>query len=245
MAFAGNLLGSIAGSLKGDPVMRTLNQLARKRTPVRLEAENSDVSFYTVLSLRPQGVVISRPADLDGEMLVEGVVVRFNVPDRSGNSVRMEILEANFARLRGDTVILCKYPEAFGPKSKRKSQRFNTGRYNNIRLAVPQFDAGFRAVDISDAGCKVLAESFDEWDQLRLGRSIRFCRIEVGEQVQIELSELTPRLINPPSISFEWKVSLKGQGSRHLAQLIQSLHKEELSRLQIKERPVAPRRFSL
>ena len=204
---------------------------------MRLEAENSDVSFYTVLSLRPQGIVIAKPADLEDELLVAGVVVRFTVPDRSGNVVRMEILESDHERLRGDAVILCKYPEAFGPKSKRKSHRFNTGRYNNIRLAVPQFDAGFRVVDISDAGSKVLAESFDEWDQLRLGRSLRFSRIEVGEKVQIDLSELTPRLINPPTISFEWKVSLKGQGSRHLAQLIQSLHKEELSRLQIKEKP--------
>ena len=98
MNLALKLFSSLSGSLKGGSVSQSLTQLARDRAPVRLEVEHSEASFYTVLSPRPQGVLLGRPGDLENGILKVGGHVRFTLPDGSGNVIRMRILKPNVRR---------------------------------------------------------------------------------------------------------------------------------------------------
>lgn len=223
--------------MKAGSVAQALRRLANKRVPVRLEVENTEASFYTVLSLRPQGVVLGRPPDLENGLVKSGGFVRFQLPDGSKKAVRMQVVKPAVRRKRGDTVILCAMPGGFAQRSKRGSDRFNTSRYKNLSINIPQIAADFRIVDISRTGCKVLAGSLKghDWDEFRLGRPVRFGRIEVGSKAVLELGMLIPRYINPPVVSFEWEV-FDGDSARYLENLIRALHSAEVGRLKVPEK---------
>jgi hypothetical protein len=147
----------------------------------------------------------------------------------------MQVLKANVRRKRGDAVILCAMPEEFTDKSKRKSARFNTSRYKNLVLNILQIDAHFRIVDISRTGCKVIARNLEEWEDIRLGRALRFGKVEVGSKSVFELGILTPRFIKPPVVSFEWEI-VDEESARYLEQLMKALHSAELGRLKVPEK---------
>jgi hypothetical protein len=233
---------TLTETLGGRVVLRTLKTLERNRTPVRLEVESSDYSFYTVLSLRPEVVVVARPADLEPDILQKGGMVRFIVPDASKNVVRMHVIEPEYKRERGDSVIVCRIPDSFAEKSKRGADRFNTSRFKNLLLIVPQLEAEFRIIDMSHSGCKVFVQDFEEWETLKAGAGMRFTKVAIGEKVEIDLDMLTPRLINAPMVSFAWEVSGKGDSAKYLNHMISSLHRAEVGRLKIKERaPGKPR----
>ena len=234
MNIAPKLFSSLSGSLKGNNIARSLTQLAQDRVPVRLEVENSESSFYTVLSLRPQGVLLGRPADLENGLLKAGGHVRFTIPDGSRQVIRLQIIKPNVRRKRGDAVVLCGIPEEFAEKSQRASDRFNTSRYKNLSLNIPQIDAHFRIVDISRTGCKVMAQQLEKWNEFRVGRPLRFGRVEVGNKQVFELGSLIPRFVNPPVVSFQWEVGDEESAS-YLERLIKALHSAELGRLKVPE----------
>ncbi len=223
-------------TLSGKAVLRTLKQLERHRKAVRLEVEQSEVSFYTVLSLRPKVLVLARPADLEPGVLQRGSTVRFIVPDANRNVVRMRVIEPEYRRERGDPVVVCEIPDGFAEKSRRGADRFNTSRFKNLKLVVPQLEAEFRIIDMSMSGCKVFVEDFDDWKTLEAGTSMRFTKVAIGDKVEIELDLLTPRVVKPPTVAFAWEASQKGDSAKYLAHMIKSLHKTELGRLRIKER---------
>ena len=234
MNLALKLFSSLTESIKGNSVARSLSLLADKRVPVRLEVENSEASFYTVLSLRPQGILLGRPPDLENGLIKTGGFVRFPLPDGSRHVLRMQILKPAVRRKRGDTVILCATPREFSERSKRKSDRFNTTRFKNLSLFLPQLDARLRVVDVSRSGCKVLAAELQNWNEFRLGRPIHFTRVDIGSKAVLELGALIPRHISPPVVSFEWNVADE-ESAHHLERLIRSLHDAELGRLKVPE----------
>jgi len=230
------LIDALADTFGGrNNIQKTMKGLERNRSPVRLEVEQTEVSFYTVLSLRPKVVVLARPPDLEDGVLKKGGFVRFIVPDASKNVVRMQVIAPNYKRERGDAVIVCQIPEEFAEKSKRGADRFNTSRFKNLKLIVPQVERDFRIVDMSYTGCKVFVEEFEEWETLKSGTGMRFTKIAIGEKAEIELDMLTPRVINPPTIAFTWEVH-HGESAKWLAHMINSLHRAEMGRLKIKER---------
>ena len=231
-------LEALTGGLGAPSVPRTLKRLEEERTPIRVEVENTEFSFYTVLSVRPEVVVVARPSDLDPKILVRGGLLRFVVPDGSRNVVRLLVRNPNFERERGANVILCEIPEEFAEKSKRGENRFNTSRFKNLRLLIPQIDAEFRIVDISPSGCKTYVQDMEDWDLVTMGVPMRFTKISAGDKVQIEIAILTPRLVTPPVVSFEWNISPQGAAAGLLRHLIDSLHSKELGRLRIKEKDV-------
>ena len=235
MNIAQKLFSSLSGSPRGSSVSQSLMQLAREQVPVRLEVEHSESSFYTLLALRAQGVLLGRPGDLEKGILKEGGHVRFTLPDGSENVVRMQILKPYVRRKRGDAVVLCSMPEEFTGKSKRKSARFNTGRYKNLALNIPQIDAQFRIVDISRTGCKVMALHLEDWEDIRLGRSLRFSKVEVGGKSVFGLGVVTPRFIDPPVVSFQWEI-IDEPSARYLEHLVKALHSAELGRLKVPEK---------
>lgn len=235
MNIAHKLFSSLSGSSKGNSISRSLARLAQDRVPVRLEVEHSESSFYTVLSLRLQGVLLGRPMDLEDGLIKAGGHVRFTLPDGSKQVIRLQIIKPKVTRRRGDEVILCGMPEEFFEKSKRGSDRFNTSRYKNLSLNIPQIDAHFRIIDISRTGCKVVAKQLEQWEEFRVGRPLRFGRVEVGDKAVFELGSLIPRFIMPPVVSFQWEVG-DNQAAVYLEHLVKSLHGAELSRLKVPEK---------
>lgn len=216
-------------------MVRVLRQLEDNNTPVRLEVENSNVSFYTVLSLRPGAVILNKPLDLNPKLIRRGRAVRFEVPDGSRNVLRMVVRRPHFKRKRGDEVFLCPIPQEFSAKSKRRNPRFNTSQFKNLHLKVPQADAEFRIIDISQTGCRTFVGDFSEWDLIRTGVEMRFTKIAVGDKVEIALDILVPRVIKAPTISFQWKVLELSYSGRYLQHFVKTLHEKELSRMEIAE----------
>lgn len=216
--------------------MRALTRLDKEWTPVRLEVESADTTFYTVISAGPEFVVLNKPSDLPDEILKKNEMVRFNVPDGSRKVVRMKIIDPHYRREHGDHVFTCETPDEFAPKSRRGADRFNTSHYKNLELVIPQVGGRFRIIDVSLTGCKVFADEFDEWGELRVGENMNFCKVAIGERVEIDVDSLIPRLITPPTAAFEWRVRTRGTSAEYIDQLIKSLEKSEKSRLQISRR---------
>ena len=234
------LFGSVSSSVSESGVLRVLKQIEYNRTPVRLEVENTNVSFYTVFSLRPGAVILNKPADLNPKLLRRGRMVRFEVTDGSRNMVRMMVRRPHMKRKRGDEVFVCGMPQEFAAKSKRQSARFNTSQFSNLHLVIPQADAEFRIIDISVNGCRTFVGDFSEWDLIRTGLEMRFTKIAVGEKVEIALDGLVPRLVKAPTASFQWKVLKYSYSGRYLEHFVKVLHEKELSRLDLPEKLVTP-----
>ena len=143
------IFGSLSPKVTESGVLRVLKQLESNNTPVRLEVENTNVSFYTVFTLRPGAVILNKPFDLNPKLIQRGRIVRFEVPDGSRNVVRMPVRRVHLKRKRGDEVFVCTMPREFSPRSKRTSARYNTSQFKNLHLIIPQADAAFRIIDIS------------------------------------------------------------------------------------------------
>lgn len=226
--------GSLADTLAGSALTRILKRLGLARTPVRLEVEGTEASFFTVLAVRTGMVVLSKPTDLPEGLLTQGGWVRFVIPEGGREVVRMRISNPNFRRSRGDYVFLCDMPEQFSGQSKRESDRYNTSRFNNLYLQLPQAQEPFRIIDISRTGCKIYigGEELPE----ELGAELQSCKVMVGsKKVEIGLDACFLRVVHPPIAGFEWKVSSQGPALKFLAHLLKSLYDAEFGRLKIKE----------
>ena len=225
------IIESLVETIAGKRLQRTLKTLAKNHTPVRLMVENSNLSFYTVISLREEKLLLAKPADLVDDELTPGKTLRFIVPDGSQNVVRLELLEPHFERRRGDNVMLCEMPLEFAPKGRRRSDRYDTGRYNNLLLSVPHFDEEMRVLDISREGCKVYVSELEDWNLLKPGVGMRAGKLKIGTEVEINLDLLTPRNVKPPTVSFEWGVPAKSSSARYLDHFIKSLGDKEAGML--------------
>ena len=217
------IIKSLVESIAGNRLQRTLKTLAKNHTAVRLMVENSNLSFYTVISLREEKLLVVKPAYLVDDELTPGKILRFVVPDGSRNLVRLELLDPNFERKRGDNVMLCEMPLEFAPKSRRRSDRYDTGRYKNLLLSVPHFDEEMRVLDISREGCKVYVSELEDWNLLNPGVGMGAGKLKLGTDVEINLDFLTPRNVDPPTVSFEWKVPEKSPSAGYIGHLIKSL----------------------
>ncbi len=215
--------------------LKTLQRLHDQKKPVRLEVENSELSFYTLVSAKPEFALLSKPPDLADASLAPGAMVRFTVPG-GDRVVRLRVIHPSVQRKRGDNVMQCEIPLEFAEKSRRASQRFNTQRFKNIHLAIPQVGASLRIIDLSLTGCKTMASGLDPDHPLQVGAPMRFTKVHVGEKGELELDLLTPRLITEQTVSFEWLVAAAGSSAEYLQHLIEGLHRAELGRLKVKEK---------
>ena len=63
-------LRSLAGGFgKGGDPIKVIEELQANRQPIRLEIENSNLSFYTFIAVRPEFLVIAKPQDIDEDAL--------------------------------------------------------------------------------------------------------------------------------------------------------------------------------
>ena len=225
------IIESLVESIAGNRIQRTLKTLTKNRTPVRLVVEHSNLSFYTVISMREEKLLVAKPADLGEDGLTPGKIMRFVVPDGGRNVLRLKLLDPKFERKRGDNVMLCEIPLEFAPKSRRRSDRYDTGKYDNILLSVPHFDGDMRVLDISMEGCKVYVSELEDWNLLTPGVDMRAAKLKLGTNVEINLGLLTPRSVNPPIVSFEWQVPQKSTSAQHIERFIKSLGDTEAGML--------------
>lgn len=213
-------------------VLRSLRRLATERRPVRVELENTEISFFTILDIRREKVMLSRPPGLAAQIKA-GSTVRFHLPDDRKKAIRLKVLVANFQMARGGPVFLCEIPTEFAPPSKRSSDRFNTSRFKNLRLILSEQRLAMRIVDVSENGCKVYYRSEVEPDWFTSGESIPEARIEIDNRVKMELASVMPRSWTRKTLGFQFQVSQQDNAIKIFAKFLQALEKAEHDRLSL------------
>ena len=204
-----------------------LKKLDKDHTVVRVEIENTQIRFQTVLSVRRGIVIFARPKGLR-EGIRSGGYVRVSVPD-AGRDLRMEVIASNFNLSSGSTVFMCKLPTAFVAGPHRSDVRFNTSRFSSLSLVLPQRKMQYRVLDLSVSGCKVMALPGSADAALPAGERIAPALIDMGK-VQVELDHVVPRVHRGTTVGCTFEVRHDGNSLKYLTHLLRSLEKEENER---------------
>ncbi len=213
-------------------VNKVLRQAEKYKTPVRIEIENSNVRFYSILSIKRGLVVVAKPPGLKGGVSREGFV-RFRVPDSEDKEIRMEVTVPHFNLLSGGYVFLCRLPKEFAESSKRNSERYNTSRFNNLHLFIPEMKVRYRIIDISSTGCKVFTEKSNPKSLFEVGKPLSPASISVGDKVEIDLASAIPRSHHRNTVGFELRVDGGGSSGKYLSHFLKSLETAETTRLRV------------
>jgi len=212
-----------------------LQSLHQDKTPIRLEIEEANVHFYTVLSVRRNMVVVAKPPGLQKELKRDGFV-RFRVPGDSGKEVRLTVAVPHFNLLSGSYVFLCDIPKEFAEPSRRSNDRFNTSRFKNLVLAFPSLRRQYRIVDISLEGCKVYVGGNgnggdEEKNGFSLGEVLNHAKITVGSKVEIDLEAVVPRSEFGGTVGIQFQIAQGSESRKYLSHFIKSLESSEQQRL--------------
>lgn len=220
------ILKKLMGGKAKEPkvVMSSLTMLDRNKVPVRMEIENTTISFHTRLSIRAATVVVAKPANLSSA-LSKGGIVRFKIPDSEGKEIRMEVLTPHFNLTSGNPVFLCKVPTEFAENNQRGALRYNTSKFSNVILTTPPTNAQFRIIDLSEGGCKVYVPSHEAREIFKIGSSIFAAKISLGTKVSVSLDSLTPRNHRGQAVGCQLSVTKAGNSQKYLVHLISSLEK--------------------
>lgn len=231
MALLGGWLSSAAREERA--VLRALDDLAVRKLPVRLESEETGVSFFTIISLRRNGLLIARPRTLRGG-LPKDSFVRLTLPNQGRKQVRVPVLVPHVKLpMTMKYACICGVPTTFSGVCKRHTDRFSTARFKNLHLQLPRYGKNLRVVDLSVGGVRVFAGTessqlaFDSDTDLAPGH------LRVGERVQIELESVLPRAQVGNMVGMSMKVSNDGVSGRFLLSLLNRLQEQELLRLKI------------
>lgn len=220
----------LPGGGPGREIQSILQGLERNKTPLRIEIENTNTRFFSVLSIKRGLIVVAKPPGLkDG--VTRGGYVRFKVPKADGKELRMEVTVPHFNLLSGNYVFLCKLPTVFAESSQRKHERYNTSRFKNLHLVLPGPQFRFRIVDISREGCKTVTQNVQFEGRLQMGSPYSPATISVGGKVEIGLGAATPRSHHQAMLGFEFNLDSTETSPKYLAHFLQSLEKEESSRM--------------
>lgn len=231
MALLGGWLS--AESREERAVLRALADLSERKMPVRLESEQSGVSFFTVVSLRKNALLLARPRTLRGG-LPKGSAVRLTLANQGRKQVRAAIvvphLKVPFSLKHA---FVCEVPHAFCGVCKRGADRFSTARFKNLHLQLDGARRSFRVVDVSTSGLRIHTGGDTPLTLFEPGQELAPARLRLGERAQIELESLVPRAINPKTVGLELRVRRDGASERYLMNLLNRLQEHELRRLQI------------
>ena len=219
------------GDSEERTITRVLDRIASAKTPVRVEVEEANIHFYSVFSIRRGLVVLAKPTGLQKELKRDGFV-RFRVPDLEGKEIRMAIAVPHFNLLSGGYVFLCNIPKKFAEPSRRSNDRFNTRRFNNLKLTLPKLAQEFRIIDISLEGCKIYMENQnDSAYQFSLGETLSPAKITVGAKVEIDLHAVIPRSQANKTVGIQFNLNGSGEARKYLTHFIKSLENSEQERL--------------
>ena len=224
-----DLLG--LGEKEERTIVKILERLSSAKTPVRLEVEEANIHFYSVISIRRGLVVLAKPGGLQKELKREGYV-RFRVPEVEGKEIRLSIAVPHFNLLSGSYVFLCDIPKAFAEPSRRSNDRFNTRRFNNLKLTIPALTREFRIIDISMEGCKIFTGGkTDPAAQFAMGETLSPAKITVGTKVEITLEGITPRSRTDKTVGIQFQMNGNADSRKYLSHFIKSLETSEQERL--------------
>ena len=211
-------------------VLSALNGLDKNKTPVRIEIENTLVRFNSVLLVRGNTVVVARPYHL--ENLMKGSNIRFKFPGDATKELRLEVTTPNFSLTNGTPVFLCDIPKQFlTNEHSRNGDRFNTTRYTNIHLVIPQLKWKFRILDLSHSGARVYTKSKELHLEFPLGERFDNTYIQMGKHVKVKLDYLIPRSHRYPTVGLEFIPSPDGNNHLYMTHLLENLEKMELEHL--------------
>ncbi len=211
-------------------VVKTLQMLERQRTPVRIEVETTRIRFNTIISIKRGMVVIAKPSGLQQELKTGGGV-RMKIPEADAREVRLEIITPNFNLTNGASVFLCKMPTQFAGGARRSSERYDTSRFNNLKLGLSDVDQQFKLVDISLGGCRIKTGSGVAKRLFPIGKEILTASIVLGANVSVTLNTIVPRMHSESGVGLEFKVSQDGSHMKYLQHLLLSLAKTEDERM--------------
>ena len=212
-------------------VVKTLQMLERHRTPVRIEIERTRIRFNTIISIRRGMVVIAKPSGLQKELQTGGSV-RLKIPEADAREVRLEIITPNFNLTSGASVFLCKMPTQFAGGARRSSERYDTSRFNNLKLGLDEVVEQFKLVDISLGGCRIQTSSSAAKRLFPIGKDVAPATIRLGTNVSVALGSLVTRMHSQAAVGLEYKVSTDGNHMKYLQHLLLSLAKTEDERIQ-------------
>lgn len=228
MAFLPKRFGLPGGERRG--ILKTLRKIAAEKTPLRLELENTDIHFLTVLQIRREMVVFAKPRDLRKQFKT-GSMVRFTLPHDRKLALRFRVKIPHFRLMRGGPVILCEIPQQFADPPQRAHDRFSTSRFKNISLVLPGPQKNLRIVDVSAEGCKVYHGGLEDLDWVEVGERINTAHIEILNRVKLELEMVIPRSVELKTIGFEFRLSGRKASREKFAIFLGALEKAELTRL--------------
>lgn len=217
-------------------VLRALTELSDRRTPVHVEAEDTGLSFFTVITLRRDALLIVRPFDLRSG-LVKNSFVRLTLPNRDRRQVRARILTPHLQMDRSlRHVCICEVPSTFAGTSRRASDRLCTTQFRNLRLQVPALDQSFRVLDLSASGIRIYRRLYDGQSQFALDAELAPASLRVGSHTVIALESVQPRSLMRNTIGLHMQVKRDGNSERLLVTLLNRLQSVELQRLHIGRR---------
>ena len=219
------------GESEERTVSRVLERLAASKLPIRLEVEEANIHFYSVFSIRRGLVVLAKPGGLQKELKREGFV-RFRVPDMEGKEIRLSIAVPHFNLLSGNYVFLCEIPKKFAEPSRRSNDRFNTRRFNNLKLTIPALLREFRIIDISMEGCKIfIGNGSDPTIAFSMGKPYTPAKITVGAKVEIQLDAVIHRSRYDKTVGIQFQLNGSQEARKYLSHFIKSLESSEQERL--------------
>jgi hypothetical protein len=204
--------------------------LERQRTPVRIEIENTRIRFNTIISIKRGMVVIAKPGGVSQELKTGGSV-RMKIPEADAREIRLEIITPNFNLTNGASVFLCKIPTQFAGGARRSTERYDTSRFNNLKLGLGKVEQQFKLVDISLGGCRVKTGSGVAKKLFPIGKEILSASILLGANVSVALSTIVPRMHSDSGVGLQYQVSPDGNHMKYLQHLLLSLAKTEDERM--------------
>lgn len=211
-------------------IERILGGLEGSKTPIRVEIENSNTRFYSILTVRRGLVVVAKPPGLKAGLDRDGFV-RFKLPGDDGRELRMQVTVPHFNLLSGGYVFLCSMPKEFAESSQRAAERYNTSRFKNLFLFLPKLKGHYRIIDISNSGCKVFMDQSASAPGLEVGSPISPASITVGNKVDIDLRSATLRSRIKNTLGFQLEVDSGPSSGKYLNHFLKSLEAAESKRL--------------
>ena len=190
MAMLGGWLS--AASRESRAVLRALQDLSQHKTPLRVEVEGKGFSYFTVISLRRNALLLARPSTLPAAVGKEDWL-RLTLPNRERRQVRVPVVMPHIkVPFSVKHATICGVPDAWSGQCQRQADRFSTTRFKNLYLQLTEPERSFRVVDLSTSGLRILT-----------GPETGLLLFEEGSELSLEHLEDVARDTVPLAISMQ------------------------------------------
>lgn len=208
--------------------IEVIGRVSRNEMAVRMELEGPQLRFNTRLLLKDQVVLVGKPPGVE-TYLETGDFARFKAPWERAYEVRMEIASTHVNMRNQAEAFVCKAPSGRAALVQRREDRFNTSRFANLWLALPEFGQNFPIVDLSSKGCRIQARGVLASSLFQLNRRITSGLIRVSERFQIQLDTLVPRALLRGLVGLEFMLPDSEGHRRQLSTLLGALALQEVN----------------